>query len=145
MRVSDVAPLVAAEEVLGLGVLEGAAADDVDEDERDGGDDERDVGLAPLVAQRAQHAGLAGAAAVAELAGVVAPRAAVRVSRRVRRVRPYRRAHVRVPAHRRRLAAPGLRNAHVRRLTWTWSHGNVTVAGFGNGTAFSQQAILPKF
>lgn len=109
MSVSGVvAPLVSAEEVLGLRVLEGAAADDVDDDERDGGGDERHVGPAPLVAQGAQHAGLAGAAPVAELPGVVAPRAAVRVRRRVRRARPHRRGHVRVSARRRRLAATGL-------------------------------------
>jgi hypothetical protein len=106
-----VSPLVPAEEVLGLRVPEGAAADDVDEDERDGGDEQRDVGLAPLLAQAAEHAGLAGGAAVAELGGVVAPGRAVSVRRRVRRARPRRRAHVRVPAHRRRLAAAGL-HAH---------------------------------
>ena len=108
----SISPFVAAEEVLGLRVAEGAAADDVDEDERDGGDEQRDGGLAPLLAQAAQHAGLAGGAGVAELAWVVAPRRAVRVRRRVRRARPHRRAHVRVPAHRRRLAAPGLHGQH---------------------------------
>lgn len=108
----SVAPLVAAEEVLGLRVLEGAAADDVEEDERDGGDDEGDVGPAPLLPQGAQHPGLAGAALVAELRRVVPPRGAVRVRSRVRRVHPHRRAHVRVPAHRRRLAAARLQNAH---------------------------------
>lgn len=107
---SIVSPLVASEEVLGLRVAEGAASDDVDEDERDGGDEQREVGLAPLLAQRPQHAGLAGGAGVAQLVRVVAPRRAVRVHRRVRRARPHRRAHVREPAHRRRLAAPGLQS-----------------------------------
>ena len=101
-----------AEEGGGLGVLVGAAPDEVEEDEADGGDDERDVGLVPLVAERLQEAGLAGLAVVAELAGVVAPQRAVRVRRRPRRARPLRRAHVRVPAHRRRLAAARLRIAH---------------------------------
>jgi hypothetical protein len=110
-----VAPLVAAEHVLGLRVAEGAAADDVDEDERDGGGEQRHAGPAPLLPELPQHAGLAGAAAVAELPRVVAPRRAVRVRRRVRRgARPRRRGHVREPARRRRLAAPGL---HAYRVT----------------------------
>ena len=108
--VGVVAPLVAAEQVLRLRVAEGAAADDVDEDERDGGGEQRHAGPAPLLPERPQHAGLAGGAAVAELPRVVAPRRAVRVRAR-RGARPRRRRHVREPARRRRLAAPGLHNA----------------------------------
>uniref|UniRef100_A0A0D9YPE4 CASP-like protein n=1 Tax=Oryza glumipatula TaxID=40148 RepID=A0A0D9YPE4_9ORYZ len=46
----------AAEEGLGLGVLVGAAADEVEEDEGDGGDDEGDVGAVPLGAERREEA-----------------------------------------------------------------------------------------
>lgn len=104
----DKALLVAAEEVLGLCVPECAAADHVDEDEGDSGDDERHVCFAPLLAQVAQHAGLARLAAVAQLALVVAPCRAILVRPRVARVHPHRRVHIHVPACRRRLAATGL-------------------------------------
>lgn len=106
--------LIAAEECRCLGVLVGAAADEVEDDEADGGNDERDVGLVPLVAKRLQEAGLAGLALVAELGRVVAPQPAVRVRRRPRRSRPHRRAHVVEPAHRRRLAATRL-HTHICR------------------------------
>lgn len=101
-----------------MGVLEGAAADDVDDDERHGGGHEGGAGPAPLLAERAQHAGPARRAPVAELPRVVAPQAAVRGRVRAaagarRRARPRRRGHVRVPARRRRLAAPGLATNRV--------------------------------
>jgi hypothetical protein len=108
-------PLVATEERRGLRVLVGAAADEVEEDERDGGHDERDVGLVPLVAQSLQEAGLAGLAVVAELPRVAAPQPAVRVRRWVRRLRPHRRAHVAETAYRRWLAATRLRT-HIYQM-----------------------------
>lgn len=105
----DESLLVAAEEFLRLGVLEGAATDDVDPDESDGGDDEDDIGLPPLLPEVAQQAGLAGRAGVAQLVLVVAPGRAIRVRHRVARVYPHRRVHVPIPTNRRWLAAPGLR------------------------------------
>lgn len=105
---SGEAVLVAAEEVLGLGVLEGAAGDEVDPDKDDQGDDEDHVRPPPLLPHTPQQAGLARRAPVAELGRIVAPRPAVGVRPRVRRIRPHRRPHVPVPAHQRRLAAPRL-------------------------------------
>ena len=104
-KTSSITSLVAAEEVLGLGILEGAAADDVDPDEDDGGNDERDVGLAPLIAQVAQQPRLAGVAVVAELALVVAPEGAVHVRHGVTRVDPQCRVHVPIATYRRWFAA----------------------------------------
>ena len=106
-------PLVAAVDGLGVRVLVGAAADEVEEDERDGGDDERDVGLVPLAPQRRQEARAARLALVAQLRRVVAPQAAVRVRRGPRQIRPHRRAHVPEPAHRQGLSVARLRPHHT--------------------------------
>lgn len=58
-RKSGEAILVAAEEVLGLGVLEGAAGDEVDPDEDDQGDDEDHIRPPPLLPHTPQQPGLA--------------------------------------------------------------------------------------
>lgn len=100
--------LVPAEEVLGLGVPEGATSDDVDPDEDHHGHYKDHVYFPPLFPEVPQQTGLAGVAAVAELGLVVAPQVAVCVCVRVHRVRPQGRVHIAVAARGRRLTASRL-------------------------------------
>lgn len=99
----------AAERKLLVGGVEGAAGEGVDPDKEDGGDDEGDGGPAPLRSEAPQQRPLAGGAVVAEAAVLASPQQAVRARRWLARVYPQRRVHVLVSAHRRRLAATGLR------------------------------------
>lgn len=105
--------LVPPEKLIGLRAAVSEAGHGVDEDERDQRDHQHHVRLPPLPAQVGQQPGLAGRAGVAERRLVVAPQRAVDAGERADGADPVRRVHERVPARRRRLAAPGLRARKV--------------------------------
>lgn len=103
---SDPTLLVAAEELFGLRVPEGAAGDDVNPDEDNRGHDQDNVGPPPITPQVAQETCLARVAVVAELGLVVAPQVAIRVCIGVHRVLPHCRVHVHVATRCWGLATP---------------------------------------
>ncbi|KAK4765621.1 hypothetical protein SAY86_026711 [Trapa natans] len=105
---SNPVSLVPPEEILGLGIPEGAASDDVDKDEDHHRHYKDHVYFPPLIPDVPQQTRLAGVAFVAELRLVIAPQVAVCVCIWVRRIRPQCRVHIAVAASCWRFTAPRL-------------------------------------
>lgn len=91
--------------ILHLGILVRGTRDEIDKNQNHHRDDEDGVGLPPLLAEVSEQPRLTAAAIVTESGPIVAPDQAIRVDRRVLRVRPCRRAFVPVTAGGRRFAA----------------------------------------
>lgn len=79
---------VSTKEVLGLSVLEGAAADYIDPNQDNHSDNKNHIGFPPFHPEIPQETSLARVAIVAQLGLVIAPNIAVRVSHRITRVQP---------------------------------------------------------
>lgn len=102
----DPSLFVTTKEVLGLCVLEGAAADYIDPNQDHHSDNENHIGFPPFSSEIPQEASLARVAIVAQLGLVIAPNIAVWVSHWITRVQPQCWVHKVIPTSCWRFTAP---------------------------------------
>lgn len=85
---SDPSLFVTTKEVLGLCILEGAAADYINPNKDHHSDNENHIGFPPFSSKISQETSLARVAIIAQLGLVIAPNIAVWVSHWITRVQP---------------------------------------------------------